>query len=111
VIRLICDRIAVMYLGKIVETGPTAAIFANPAHPYTRALIDSSPDPARRGRSVARLAGSAPSPVDPDPNSCRFAGRCPHTCDLCRTAMPDLAPGAGTHSAACHFPLTAKAQA
>jgi len=105
VIRLICDRVAVMYLGKIVESGPTAQIFAHPAHPYTRALIDGSPDPARRGKVVERLHGSATSPVDPDPSRCRFAGRCPLTQPRCNAEMPHLAQVGESHMAACHFAL------
>jgi oligopeptide/dipeptide ABC transporter ATP-binding protein len=106
VIRLICDRVAVMYLGKIIETGPTDAIFARPGHPYTRALLDGSPDPARRGQAVPRLGGSASSPVDPDPNRCRFAGRCPLTQSRCTREMPALRALAPGHQAACHYALT-----
>ena len=106
VIRLICDRVAVMYLGKIVETAPTERLFAAPAHPYTRALLDGSPDPARRGQSIERLQGSATSPVDPDPNVCRFAGRCALTQAQCRLEMPALRTVGPAHEAACHFALS-----
>lgn len=103
VIRLICDRVVVMYLGKIIESGPTAEIFANPSHPYTRALLDSSPDPARRGVATPRLEGSASSPIDPDPNRCRFAGRCPAAIDRCVSEMPALRTVSPGHRAACHL--------
>jgi peptide/nickel transport system ATP-binding protein len=77
VVREICDRVAVMYLGEIVETGPTEAVLADPQHPYTRALVSSvpQPDPEDRGSGV-RLAGDVPSPSDP-PSGCRFHTRCP----------------------------------
>ncbi len=67
VVRLLCSRIAVMYLGKIIEVAPTDALFADPRHPYTQALIAAIPDPARRGEQRPRLDGSPKSPVDPDP--------------------------------------------
>ncbi|WP_045392867.1 ABC transporter ATP-binding protein [Falsirhodobacter sp. alg1] len=103
VIRLICDRVAVMYLGRIIETGTTAQIFDTPAHPYTRALIDGSPDPARRGMSVQRLEGSASSPVNPDPARCNFMGRCPMSAPLCAERAPALKETRAGHLAACHF--------
>jgi len=102
VVRLICDRIVVMYLGRVIESAPTAELLARPAHPYTRALLAASPDPARRGLKIKRLEGSAQSPIDPDPHVCRFAGRCPLEIDLCRRASPPLLPFADGHLAACH---------
>jgi len=77
VVREVCDRVAVMYLGEIVETGPTADIFENPQHPYTRALLASVPstDPRRRGEGI-ELSGDVPSPSNP-PAGCRFHTRCP----------------------------------
>jgi peptide/nickel transport system ATP-binding protein len=77
VVREVCDRVAVMYLGEIVETGPTAELFEDPRHPYTRALLGSTPvaDPRRRGQGT-RLTGDVPSPSDPPPG-CRFHTRCP----------------------------------
>ena len=102
VVRLICDRIDVMYLGRIIESAPTAALLSNPSHPYTRALLAASPNPARRGVKMQRLEGSAKSPIDPDPQVCRFAGRCPVEIDRCSRAMPPLLPVAPNHVVACH---------
>ena len=102
VVRLLCDRIVVMYLGRVVESAPTKALLNRPAHPYTRALLAASPNPARRGQKVQRLEGSAQSPIDPDPDVCRFAGRCSLEADICRRASPQLLPFADGHLAACH---------
>ncbi len=106
VIRRVTDRVAVMYLGEIVETGPTDALFAAPAHPYTAALIAATPtiDPARRREQIV-LPGEIPSPRDPPPG-CRFHPRCLHAQERCRREPP--APqtiGAG-RTVACHFPLS-----
>ena len=86
VVQYISDEVQVMYLGKIVETGPVQAVYANPAHPYTRALLASMPsmDPRRR-TLAAPLAGDPPSPIDP-PSGCRFRTRCPHA------AAPSVPP-------------------
>jgi oligopeptide/dipeptide ABC transporter ATP-binding protein len=102
VVRLICDRIVVMYLGRVIESAPTASLLNRPAHPYTSALISASPDPARRGKQVKRLEGSAQSPIDPDPQVCRFAGRCPLEIEICRRVAPPLLTFAHGHLAACH---------
>ena len=102
VVRLICDRIIVMYLGRVIESASTAALLEHPAHPYTRALLAASPNPARRGRKIKRLEGSAQSPIDPDPHICRFAGRCPLEIDICRRSAPPLLPYSDGHLAACH---------
>jgi len=94
VVRHLCDRVAVMYLGRIVETGPAAAIFAAPAHPYTRALLAATPSLARRDTTGAPLAGELPSPSDP-PSGCGFRTRCPFATAACADATPPLAAWGG----------------
>ena len=100
----VCDRIAVMYLGKIVEIGPGAGIFAAPRHPYTQALLGAVPEPdVRLRRNLVVLPGSVPSPTNP-PAGCRFHTRCPLAQDICRRDEPPLRPvGEGEWQAACHF--------
>ncbi|HKD68467.1 MAG TPA: dipeptide ABC transporter ATP-binding protein [Candidatus Binataceae bacterium] len=105
VVEHISRRVAIMYLGKIVESGTGEQIYANPRHPYTRALLSAVPsiDPADR-RERIRLPGELPSPVDPPPG-CTFHPRCPYAKDVCRTVVPPLETGAGGHAVACHvFP-------
>jgi len=101
VVRHIADEVMVMYLGRPVETGPVEAIFENPRHPYTRALLASTPqvDPTRRRLRVA-LSGELPSPLDP-PSGCAFHTRCPHASDECTRLRPEPRPLAG-RSVACH---------
>jgi len=106
VVRLLCSRVVVMYLGKVVESAPAEALFTKPRHPYTRALVAAIPDPARRREARPRLDGNPTSPIDPDPNACRFYGRCPVGTDLCASAMPPLRTVGPDHAAACHFALS-----
>ena len=97
-----CDHLAVMYLGRLVETAPTRQVFAAPRHPYTRALFSAIPslDPDDRGRAQ-KLTGEIPSPTK-QPPGCKFHTRCPHVVDRCRTEEPKLDhPGDG-HEVACH---------
>ena len=109
VVRQISDRIAVMYLGKIVEIGPTEDLIERPMHPYTRALLAAVPvpvvSPGPRATRAA-LTGDVPSPVNP-PSGCRFHPRCPISTDRCRTEEPSLT-GRGSlgRSVACHYPLS-----
>jgi oligopeptide/dipeptide ABC transporter ATP-binding protein len=114
VVQHMADRIAVMYLGKIVELASRDALWRRPAHPYTRALIAAVPgmDP-RRGRikEAEVIAGDLPSPYDP-PKGCRFHTRCPIAVDRCRSEQPELRALAGDHSVACHLAAaTSDAQA
>lgn len=105
VVRRTARRVAVMYLGKIVEMGESATVFSTPAHPYTHALIAANPeiDPARRREKVV-LKGEIPSPLNPPPG-CRFHTRCPRMQERCRVEEPRLRPMGGARIAACHFPL------
>ncbi|MDO5702487.1 MAG: ATP-binding cassette domain-containing protein [Lachnospiraceae bacterium] len=102
VIRHISDRVCVMFLGKILETGPTEEVFAAPLHPYTRFLLDAvpQPDPHRRGEEVRLLKGELPSPVDP-PSGCRFRTRCPYAEEICAREEPVMR-NVGGREVACH---------
>lgn len=107
VVRHVADRVAVMYLGRIVESGPTEAVFESPSHPYTAALMSAAPklDAAHRGERIL-LKGEVPSPLNP-PSGCRFRTRCWKATDICATERPPLAvdPHSATHGAECHHPL------
>ena len=100
VVRYFSDRVLVMYLGKIVESAPTAELWASPKHPYTRALLAAVPDPARR-KQAAPISGDLPSPHYP-PSGCRFHTRCPLATDLCREKAPDYTLFGKNHAVACH---------
>jgi peptide/nickel transport system ATP-binding protein len=104
VVRLLCDRVIVMYLGKIVEAGPAAEIFSHPRHPYTQALVSAIPQiGAATQRPRVRLEGEPLSPIDPAPTVCRFFGRCPRGEARCGETMPLLHQVGPAHTAACHF--------
>jgi peptide/nickel transport system ATP-binding protein/oligopeptide transport system ATP-binding protein len=108
VVRHMCDRVAVMYLGKVVELADADDLFAHPRHPYTGALLSAVPVPdprAARSRDRRILHGDVPSPTDPPP-ACRFHPRCPKCQEVCTRDEPPLAPKDGGNLAACHFPLT-----
>jgi peptide/nickel transport system ATP-binding protein/oligopeptide transport system ATP-binding protein len=103
VIEHISDRVAVMYLGKIVETAAAAELYGRPRHPYTEALLNALPVPqpgATKNRRI--LTGEVPSPLSPPPG-CHFHPRCPYAADVCRSQSPPLEEKAPGHLAACHF--------
>ena len=106
VVKAVSDRVAVMYLGRLCEVGPSEQLFARPAHPYTALLIEAIPVPdpdVRPAESVP--AGEPPSPIAP-PSGCRFRTRCPRADQQCASEMPELRPVATGQYAACHHPLT-----
>ncbi len=103
VVKHVSDRIAVMYLGRVVELAETKELFANTLHPYSQALMNAipAPDPAAP-RKAAALAGEPPSPIDPPPG-CVFHGRCPHAAERCSREVPSLREITPGHFAACHL--------
>ncbi len=100
VVRLLCERVLVMYLGKVVESGPTDAVLRDPRHPYTRALLAAVPGQIRHTGAARHLGGEPRSPIDPDPEACRFAGRCPIEQPRCTGEMPALV--GEVRAVACH---------
>jgi peptide/nickel transport system ATP-binding protein len=102
VVRHLSDRVAIMYLGRIVESGPTEALFEAPNHPYTQALLAEVPRLDRRKRDFAPVKGEIPSPLDP-PKGCHFHPRCPHAMERCRIEAPALKQIAPGRLSACHL--------
>ena len=102
VVAHICDHVAVMYLGRLVETAPTGQLFAMPRHPYTKALLSAIPslDPDDRGK-LQKLEGEIPSPTNPPPG-CKFHTRCPHAIDICRNVEPELELDQAERAVSCH---------
>ena len=111
VVRAFCKRLAVMYLGRIVESGPVGSVFDRPLHPYTHILRAASPipDPAAR-KALSRLSGEIPSAANPPPG-CHFHPRCPYVTDLCRTISPEILEPEAARKVACHLHNPAHAQA
>jgi len=106
VVRHVSDRIAVMYLGKLMEVSPAEALYTKPIHPYTEALLQAIPIPdprQNRARRRSVVAGEPPNPISP-PSGCVFHPRCPKATDVCRTVEPPLTRYADGHLAACHHP-------
>ena len=104
VIEHLCDRVAVMYLGKIVESGGWADVFGAPKHPYTRALLAAVPDPFSTKAATQALEGDVPSPLSP-PSGCGFRTRCPLATSRCAEEVPLLRSLGDEHKVACHFPV------
>jgi len=112
VVRHVSDRIAVMYLGKIMELSPADELYRKPIHPYTEALLSAIPIPdprENRARERIVVGGEPPNPIDPPPG-CVFHTRCPRATEVCRTVVPPLTEYAGGHMAACHHPLNVTPQ-
>ncbi|MDY0883634.1 ABC transporter ATP-binding protein [Dongia soli] len=104
VVRHLCDRVAVMFLGKIVEIAPRDELYRHPAHPYTKALLSAVPSPQSRGpKQRIILTGDVPNPADP-PSGCRFHSRCWKSADICASEEPLLGAYTPAHNLACHFP-------
>ena len=112
VVRHVSDRIAVMYLGKLMEVSPSQELYDKPIHPYTSALLSAIPIPdpvENRARERPLVGGEPPNPINP-PSGCRFHTRCPRATDLCAQVEPQLTEYAGGHLAACHFPQNVTAE-
>ena len=102
VVEHLSDRVVIMYLGRVVETAPTDALFKDPNHPYTRALLAEAPRLETNRRVYAPIKGEIPSPLNP-PNGCHFHPRCPHATDRCRTEVPKLKDVGSGRKSACHL--------
>jgi peptide/nickel transport system ATP-binding protein/oligopeptide transport system ATP-binding protein len=103
VVKHLCDRIAVMYLGRVVEIADKRTLFENPSHPYTRALLSAVPvAKPRHKRERILLAGDLPSPANP-PNGCTFHPRCPYATDVCKMTVPSLADIGSGQLVSCHL--------
>ena len=103
VVKHISNKIAVMYLGNLVEYSETEDLFANPAHPYTRALLASVPTiDLEKAQEIQTIAGEITSPINPKPG-CRFAARCPHAMEVCFARQPEMHEVSGNHLVACHL--------
>ena len=102
VVRHLCDRVLIMYLGRIVESAPTDQLFHNPQHPYTRALLSEIPDLSERHKVFSSLEGEVPSPLAPPPG-CHFHPRCPYVMERCRVEEPLLQVVGDAHKSACHL--------
>lgn len=105
-VRAVSDDVAVLYLGRLCEEGPTEEVLASPAHPYTAALLAAVPEPGRALGDTRLVAADPPSPLDP-PSGCRFRTRCPLATEQCAAEEPPGRPVAEGRSVACHHPLTA----
>jgi oligopeptide/dipeptide ABC transporter ATP-binding protein len=102
IVEHVSNRVAVMHLGRLVETAPTQELFANPAHPYTQALLASIPEPVPEKKSREVLEGEQPSPLNPPPG-CHFHPRCPVAVDRCRREEPPLVDLGNDHKTSCHL--------
>ncbi|MEA2146708.1 MAG: peptide/nickel transport system ATP-binding protein, partial [Solirubrobacteraceae bacterium] len=112
VVRHVSDRIAVMYLGKVMEVSPAEELYTKPIHPYTSALLGAIPIPdpnENRSRTRQVVTGEPPNPIRP-PSGCRFHTRCPRASQICSRVEPQLTEYAGGHLAACHHPQNVSAQ-
>ena len=102
VVQHITDRVVIMYLGRVVETAPTEALFAKAVHPYSQALLAEVPRISTEKRTFHPIKGEIPSPLNP-PSGCHFHPRCPHATERCKTEVPALRPVAPHRTAACHY--------
>jgi oligopeptide/dipeptide ABC transporter ATP-binding protein len=112
VVRHVSDRIAVMYLGKLMEVSPAEELYTKPIHPYTSALLSAIPIPdpeENRRRERVAVSGEPPNAINP-PSGCVFHPRCPRATDICRTVEPPLARYPNDHLAACHHPMNVSAE-